>query len=147
MRLLSTLAFVLCMGCPSAARPDTAQPADEDDDDGITQPPPIDTSNWNTGGDGDGGLRDCDVLETKVDGQLADDVSNPSVGDTWHIRMYCDGAVMHGANRLNFTPPELAVVDPNATDAVFVGTGPGTMRMQSGNFIYSRELTVQEAGR
>lgn len=144
---LTAIAFVFCTGCPQAARPDTSQPADEDDDADVTDPPPIDTSHWANNGDEDGGLPECEELLTKVNGDPADDVDEPSVGDIWHVRMYCDGAVLHGANRLTFSPPELAVVDPHATDATFVGAGAGSMHMQSGNFVYTRDLVVQEAGK
>ena len=99
-----------------------------------------------TGSDGGSGeLGDCNEVLTKVNGRAADDVTHPSVGDQWVVRMYCDGALLTGANRLFFQPPNVAVVDEVSTDAFFVAQGPSKMTMQSGNFIYTKSIAVGAA--
>ena len=95
--------------------------------------------------DGSGNLGNCDTVYTKINGRLGDNVANPRVGDDWIVRMYCDGAFMTGANRLFFQPAGVAVVDDVSTDATFIAQGSSTMTMQSGNFIFTKTLTVQAA--
>ena len=99
-----------------------------------------------TGSDGGSGeLGACNEVLTKVNGRAADAVTNPRVGDQWVVRMYCDGALLTGANRLFFQPPNVAVVDDVSTDAFFVAQGPSKMTMQSGNFVYTKSITVGAA--
>ena len=99
-----------------------------------------------TGSDGGSGeLGDCNEVLTKINGRLANDVNNPTVGDQWVVRMYCDGALLTGANRLFFQPANVAVVDDVSTDAFFVAQGPSKMTMQSGNFIYTKSIAVGAA--
>ncbi len=95
--------------------------------------------------DGTGVLGNCDTVLTKVNGRSADTVANPQVGDEWIVRMFCDGALLTGANRLFFQPANVAVINDTSTDATFVAQGTSLMTMQSGNFIYTKELTVEPA--
>jgi hypothetical protein len=57
--------------------------------------------------------------------------------------MFCDGALLTGANRLFFTPPNVATVSDDATDAEFVRSGSTTMSIQSGSIINTHELIVE----
>lgn len=99
-----------------------------------------------TGSDGGSGeLGDCNSIETNINGRSADDVFDPKIGDQWIVRMYCDGALLTGANRLFFQPATVAVVDDVSTDATFVAQGSSKMTMQSGNFIYTKNFTVGPA--
>ena len=99
-----------------------------------------------TGSDGGSGeLGDCNLVETKINGRNGDDVSDPKVGDEWVVRMYCDGALLTGANRLFFQPAAVAVVDDVSTDATFVAQGQTKMTMQSGNFVYTKNIIVGPA--
>ena len=95
--------------------------------------------------DGVGVLGNCDSVNTKVNGRSADSVDNPRVGDEWIVRMFCDGALLTGANRLFFQPANVAVINDVSTDATFVAQGTSLMTMQSGNFIYTKEITVGPA--
>jgi len=99
-----------------------------------------------TGTDGGSGeLGDCNSIETNINGRSGDDVTDPKVGDQWIVRMYCDGALLTGANRLFFQPATVAVVDDVSTDATFVAQGQSKMTMQSGNFVYTKNITVGPA--
>ena len=53
--------------------------------------------------------------------------------------------VMHGANRLYFSPPELATVEDFNTDADFLNAGEGQMTMQSGSERMTIDVNVLEA--
>ncbi|GEM_PF-1887051 len=99
-----------------------------------------------TGSDGGSGeLGDCRNVTTQINGRAADGVSDPRVGDSWVVRMYCDGALLTGANRLFFQPANVAVVDDVSTDAYFVAQGASKLTMQSGNFIYTKPIAVKPA--
>ena len=52
---------------------------------------------------------------------------------------------MTGANLLKFTPPSIAVVASEMTDATFVQSGAATMLLQSGNRSVTYELVVHAA--
>jgi hypothetical protein len=88
---------------------------------------------------------DCQSVTMKINGRAPEDTEDPMVGDHWMVRLYCDGVVMHGANRLYFEPGSLAEVEDYNTDADFVGTGEGQMTMQSGSERMVIQLTVHEA--
>ncbi|MGB0641132.1 MAG: hypothetical protein ACPGTU_17485 [Myxococcota bacterium] len=137
--------LLLCLapfGCPEAKRIDTGNPSSnsgETDTDLL----PYDQD---TADDGGGGiLGDCREITTKVNGSSIQSVGNPTVGDEWVVRMFCDGALLTGANRLFFTPPNVATVSDDTTDAVFVRSGSTTMSMQSGSIIDEHDLVVQAA--
>ena len=91
---------------------------------------------------GGGTLGDCNEVVTKINGTPADEVGDPTVGDEWMIRMFCDGALLTGANRLFFQPAQVATVDDVSTDARFVAPGYATMTMQAGNLIYTKPVNV-----
>jgi len=134
---LSSLLVLSMLGCKS---PDTKKSGPEiiaDDDDLIhlNDSGPTDTSN----------PLDCRSVTLKINGKAPEDTPDPSVGDHWMVRMYCDQIVMHGANRLFFLPPELATVDDVNTDADFLSAGVGTMTMQSGSDRITLDVTVLEA--
>lgn len=88
---------------------------------------------------------DCQSVTMKINGRAPEDTLDPFVGDHWMVRMYCDGVVLHGANRLHFEPPELATVDDFNTDADFLAVGEGHMTMQSGSERMVISISVQEA--
>ena len=90
-------------------------------------------------------LDDCDVLLTKINGIPGDEIPDPQVGDEWMIRMFCDEALLMGANRLFFQPAAVATVDNNSTDARFIAPGETTMTMQAGSFIYTKDIFVMAA--
>ena len=94
---------------------------------------------------GGGILGECNEVVTKINGFVADDVSNPAVGDAWMIRMFCDGALLTGANRLYFQPAGVATVDDVSTDAQFVASGTSTMTMQAGSFVYTKDIVVRDS--
>jgi hypothetical protein len=81
----------------------------------------------------------CDVLSLRVDGE-----DPPHVGDTWTVWMLCDDALMTGAMRLTFDPPDFARIDEN--NAEFLYEGDATMRLQVGSRRLEREVTVLAAG-
>jgi hypothetical protein len=91
---------------------------------------------------GGGALGDCNEVTTKINGRQAESAPDPTVGDEWIVRMYCDGAVVTGANILQFDPPEVASVAAVNTDAEFLAPGEATMKMQSGNLVYTKDITV-----
>ena len=137
--ILAALLALACVGCGKSD--DSAAPTygEVDDNDLLSMEP-------DTGyDDGTGVLADCDVVLTKVNGRDADSVDDPKVGDEWIVRMFCDGALLTGANRLFFQPPDVAVVNTSSTDATFVTTGESLMTIQSGNLIYTKDITVQAA--
>ena len=94
---------------------------------------------------GGGVLGDCVDVVTKINGMDADEVPNPVVGDAWMIRMFCDDALLTGANRLFFQPAGVATVDDASTDAIFVASGTTKMTMQAGSLVYTRNLIVRDA--
>ena len=81
-------------------------------------------------------------MTVEVNGRDIYDVGDPAVGDEWAVRMFCQGILMTGANLLKFTPPTVAVVDSEMTDATFVQSGAATMLLQSGNRPFTYELVV-----
>ena len=60
---------------------------------------------------------DCSELTVEAGGRNLDNIAEPEVGDIWELRMFCDGVLMTGANLLKFTPPNVAVVDTEMTNA------------------------------
>jgi hypothetical protein len=88
---------------------------------------------------------DCTVLSVEANGRALDNVGDPMVGDYWTIRMFCDDVLMTGANLLKFTPPNVAVVATDMTDATFVTAGDATMLLQSGNIQFTTDLVVLPA--
>jgi hypothetical protein len=88
---------------------------------------------------------DCQSVTMKINGRSPEDTPDPTVGDHWMVRLYCDEVVMHGANRLYFAPPELATVEDFNTDADFINAGEGQMTMQSGSERMTIDITVLEA--
>jgi hypothetical protein len=91
---------------------------------------------------GGGILGDCHEVTTKINGRRADDALDPTVGDEWIVLMYCDGAVVTGANILQFSPPNVAHVHDINTIAEFLAPGDATMKMQAGNLVYTKNITV-----
>ena len=83
-----------------------------------------------------------DNMLVEVNGRDIFDVGDPEVGDEWAIRMFCQGILMTGANLLKFTPPSVAVVASEMTDATFVQSGAATMLLQSGNRSFTYDLVV-----
>ncbi len=92
-----------------------------------------------------GNPEDCQSVTLKINGRAPEDTPDPAVGDHWMVRIYCDGIVLHGANRLFFAPPELATVEDHNTDADFLAAGEGLMTMQSGSERITLDITVLEA--
>ena len=86
-----------------------------------------------------------DAMTVEVNGRDIEDVGDPHVGDEWAIRMFCQDILMTGANLLKFTPPSIAVVASEMTDATFVQSGAATMLLQSGNRSVTYELVVHAA--
>lgn len=95
--------------------------------------------------DGTGVLGDCGEVTTKVNGRNVEGAADPRVGDEWIVRMFCDGALLTGANRLFFQPANVGVVSQTSTDVTFVAQGESLMTMQSGNLIYTKQITVGAA--
>ena len=91
---------------------------------------------------GGGVLGECDEVVTKINGTDAEEVGNPTVGDEWMIRMFCDDALLTGANRLFFQPADVATVNDVSTDARFLAAGESTMTMQAGSLIYKKDIVV-----
>ena len=87
----------------------------------------------------------CDDMEVEVNGRNIETVGDPSVGDTWQIRMFCHESLMTGANILQFAPPSRATVAPDMTDATFVQPGTTAMLLQSGNIQFRTEFNVLAA--
>ncbi len=140
--LIILLVCLIPLGCPEAKRIDTGSATAEDNDAGTDLLP----YDQDTADDGGGGiLGDCNEITTKVNGSPIESVGNPTIGDQWTVRMFCDGALLTGANRLFFNPPNVAIVSDDATDAEFVRAGSTTMSMQSGSIIDEHELVVQAA--
>jgi hypothetical protein len=79
----------------------------------------------------------CEVLEIHVTGD-----DPPQVGDEWTLWMWCDNALMTGAMRLSFDPPEFATVSENR--AQFLLVGDATLTLQVGSRRLSRDVTVTE---
>ena len=98
------------------------------------------------GNDGDEELPGfCDDMEVEVNGRAIESMDSPRVGDKWRFRMFCQGVLMTGANLLKFTPPAIAVVDDDMTDATFVNSGSASVLLQSGNFQYRNDIHILPA--
>jgi hypothetical protein len=109
------LTWLLLVAC-------TPEPAETAD----TAPPPEETD---AGG--------CDVVELRWDGP-----DEPLVGDTWAVSLYCDDALMLGANVLQVDPVDFATIEENVL--TFVVAGTGIVRMQSGSYREEVTVTVSE---
>ena len=88
---------------------------------------------------------DCTILSVEANGRDLNSTNDPRVGDFWTLRMFCDGVLMTGANLLKFTPPHMATVAPDMTDATFTAAGEATMLLQSGNIQYTTDLMILPA--
>lgn len=86
-----------------------------------------------------------DDMTVEVNGRDILETEDPQVGDHWAIRMFCQDILMTGANLLKFTPPSVAVVANEMTDATFVQSGAATMLLQSGNREFTHELVIHAA--
>ena len=84
-------------------------------------------------------------MTVEVNGRDIYDVGDPHVGDEWAIRMFCQDILMTGANLLKFTPPSVAVVASEMTDATFIQSGAATMLLQSGNRSFTYDLVIYAA--
>ena len=104
---------------------------------------------------GGGELEECEEVTTKItttygDGRpdtttYAEEAADPTVGDEWFVRMYCNGIVTTGITRLFFQPANVAQVQDNNTIADFIAPGDALMTMQSGNLVYTKNITVAAA--
>jgi len=81
---------------------------------------------------------ECDELSLDIDG-----TTEPVVGDTWVVWLWCDDTLMAGVSRLSFDPPDFATIDNN--EATFLYAGQATMQMQVGSLRATQEVTVAEA--
>ena len=133
------MTLLMLIGCSAEEAPSQWYTTDDDGGDLLGLDP--DTGSTSNGCI----LDDCEELITKINGIPGDEVENPRVGDQWMIRMFCDDALLMGANRLFFQPANVAFVDDVNTDAEFVAPGETTMTMQAGSFIYKKEITVLDA--
>lgn len=79
----------------------------------------------------------CDALELRVDGP-----EPPAVGDSWTLWLWCEDALMTGAQRVSLDPPDFATVDTNVV--TFRYAGSGTVTLQVGRERQSREVQVEE---
>lgn len=79
----------------------------------------------------------CGALELRVDGAEA-----PVVGDTWTVWLWCDDALLTGAMRLRFDPPDFARTDDNV--ATFLYAGTALMTMQVGAHKVEQDVVVSE---
>jgi hypothetical protein len=136
--LLCAMMIVSCGGKngDSAADPDENS-SDSDGDPGISLP---DDDNEDEPDDGG-----CDTLALDINGESAEDIGDPTVGDEWVVFLVCDGANLHGANILAFAPAELASVENFNTIATFLAAGTGTMTMQSGSHRLTIPITVLDS--
>ncbi|MFN7144403.1 MAG: hypothetical protein ACK4YP_11545 [Myxococcota bacterium] len=107
------LTFTACSGAPPD---DTGVPADTDEEVVAAS---------------------CDALEIRVDGE-----DPPSVGDTWTTWLWCDDALMTGAYRVMWDPPEIATVSENRSE--FIAAGEATLMVQVGSRKQWRDVTVGE---
>jgi len=130
------LLFLPLLGCKSE-EPGKAEPEIIEDDGDLIH---LEEQEWDTANP-----LDCKSVTLKINGRSPEGTADPVVGDHWMVRMYCDGIVLLGANRLFFEPPELATVDDINTDADFLAPGEGSMTMQSGNERMTVNITVLEA--
>ena len=112
MRIVLWLALAGCAG--SGQETDTDEPVDTED----TYVP-------------------CNETTIEYEGPDA-----PSVGDSWTVYMYCDGALMTGGMILRFEPVEFATLDENV--ATFQQAGTGLMKVQMGTYREEMEVTVAE---
>ena len=87
----------------------------------------------------------CDEMVVEVNGRVFETMDSPRVGDMWRFRMFCQGVLMTGANLLKFTPPSVAQVATDMTDATFVNSGSASVLLQSGSFQYRNDLIILPA--
>ncbi|MDP2310102.1 MAG: hypothetical protein Q8P18_29060 [Pseudomonadota bacterium] len=80
----------------------------------------------------------CEVLEIHVNGD-----DPPQVGDEWTVWLWCDDALMTGAMRLSFDPPDIATVSEN--NAQFLYAGDAMVTIQVGSRRQTREVNVSPA--
>ncbi len=137
----STLAWLLvalpvALSCKAEDDGEPKQKIIEDDDDSLItlEDQEVDTADPD----------DCQSVTLKINQRSPEDTPDPTVGDHWMVRMYCNGIVLHGANRLFFDPPELATVEDFNTDADFITAGVGQMTMQSGSERLTIDINVLE---
>lgn len=79
----------------------------------------------------------CDALELRVDGP-----DPPAVGESWTLWLWCEDALMTGAQRVTLDPLDFATVDTNVVTFLYAGTG--TVTLQVGRERQSREVQVEE---
>lgn len=100
--------------------------------------------------DSDAGLQPAETDPVAADTELDEGCASveivhdgdgpPLVGDSWHIWLHCDGALLVGPMVLQIEPPELANIDENV--ATFVQTGSGTLHAQVGTFQQDMDVTI-----
>ena len=79
----------------------------------------------------------CEVVGFRIDGPEA-----PRVGDSWTILLTCDDAVVTGAFRLAFTPPDFAELRNNV--ATFTQPGSASLMGQAGTRRATMDVIVTE---
>lgn len=79
----------------------------------------------------------CDALELRVDGP-----DPPAVGDTWTVWLWCEDALLIGAMRVWFEPPDFAGIEDN--QVTFFYAGDATLTVQAGQDRAQREVRVTE---
>jgi hypothetical protein len=79
----------------------------------------------------------CDVVGFQIDGPSA-----PRVGDSWTILLTCDDALVTGAFRVAFTPPDFAELRNNV--ATFIQPGTAVLTGQVGTRRATMDVTVTD---
>ncbi len=79
----------------------------------------------------------CDVVGFQIDGPEA-----PRVGDSWTILLTCDDAIVTGAFRLAFSPPDF--VRWEDTTATFRRAGSATLTGQAGTRRATMDVVVTQ---
>ena len=79
----------------------------------------------------------CGVVGFQIDGPEA-----PRVGDSWTILLTCDEAIVTGAFRLAFTPPDFAELRNNV--ATFIQPGSASLMGQAGTRRATMDVVVTE---
>ena len=80
--------------------------------------------------------------DVKVDGVLVEEMPAPRVGDSWYVRMYCNGTLQLGTYTLQVDPPDRATVDAEEPVLTFNSEGDATVTYRVGSDSATFSLTV-----
>jgi hypothetical protein len=70
--------------------------------------------------------------------------SDPRVGETWNLFMWCDNALVQGPSVLQINPTSLATIDSGDRTVTWQQAGSGTVFLQVGSMQSEEPIEVQD---